>query len=180
MRIGPIATAQPPTCQMAPTLPACSRTARDPRPPAAVPKTPSGRSRPSRIDPSTITSPTPRSWTQVTPGVRQAIGLDLAGTIRNHSPPPGVAANNDRFTPELRVIPLFHGRVERIHVNVNDGAARRGRLHAREPQAVEPARPRLGAIPSSALITKAMCSSRSTPSSLLGRSMTCPFEASTA
>ena len=54
------------------------------RPRAAVHQRPSGRSRSPRIDPSTITSPTPGSSTQISPGVRGTIGPTPP---HNHSPP---------------------------------------------------------------------------------------------
>src|SRR5215211_3352476 len=69
---------------MAPNLPAGSRSFCDTRPPAAVNKRPSGRSRSPRIDPSTITSPAHGPWTQISPGAGGAIEPTLP---RNHSTP---------------------------------------------------------------------------------------------
>jgi hypothetical protein len=69
---------------MTASLPARSRNCRDSRPRAAVHQRPSGRSRSPRIDPSTITSPTPQSSTQISPGVRGTIGTTPP---HNHSPP---------------------------------------------------------------------------------------------
>src|SRR2546422_10302013 len=54
---------------------------------AATHERPSGRGRPTRIDPSTITSPTTRSRTQISPGVRGRIAT-TDPPPRNHSPPP--------------------------------------------------------------------------------------------
>jgi hypothetical protein len=62
------------------------------RPRAATRQRPSGRSRPQRIDPSTITSPTARSCTQISPGVRGRIGSSPTRPTRNHSPPLDSAA----------------------------------------------------------------------------------------
>src|SRR5215216_1543285 len=72
---------------MATQLAACSRNDDGSRPRAATHERPSGRSRPQRIDPSTITSPTTRSCTQISPGVRGRIGPVPAQPTRNHSPP---------------------------------------------------------------------------------------------
>jgi hypothetical protein len=48
---------------------------------------PSGRSRSSRIDPSTITSPTVLPSTQISPGVRGAIGPMPASRLHSRAPP---------------------------------------------------------------------------------------------
>jgi hypothetical protein len=82
MQTDPIARAKPIHSPMVLTLPAGSRT----RPEAAAHKRPSGRSRSLRIDPSIITSPTPRSRTQISPGVREAIGRTGPAPPHNHSP----------------------------------------------------------------------------------------------
>jgi hypothetical protein len=54
------------------------------RHPAATRQRPSGRSHSTRTDRSTITSPTTRSRTQISPGIH---GADQPTTERNHSPP---------------------------------------------------------------------------------------------
>jgi hypothetical protein len=72
---------------MTSTLPASSRRDCDTRPTAALHQRLSGRSRPSRIDPSTITSPATRPRTQISPGARGTIGPTAAAQPRNHSPP---------------------------------------------------------------------------------------------
>src|SRR6266702_3492220 len=64
----PIPPPQPARPQMAHTHAACSPNDDGSRPPAATHERPSGRGRPTRIDPSTITSPTTRSRTQISPG----------------------------------------------------------------------------------------------------------------
>jgi hypothetical protein len=69
---------------MTASLPASSRSCRDSRPWAAVHQRPSGRSRPPRIDPSTITSPATRPSTQISPGASGTIGTT---PLHNHSPP---------------------------------------------------------------------------------------------
>ena len=70
---------------MTANLPASSLSFRDSRPRAAVHQRPSGRSRPPRIDPSTITSPATRPSTQISPGARGTNGEPRPP--RNHSPP---------------------------------------------------------------------------------------------
>src|SRR5829696_6874765 len=66
------------------TLPASSRSYRGSRPPAATHQRPSGRSHSTRTDRSTITSPTTRSRTQISPGIH---GAEQDPIERNHSPP---------------------------------------------------------------------------------------------
>jgi hypothetical protein len=73
---------------MTPKLPASSHKCCDTRPPAAVPKRPSGRSRSPRIDRSTITSPATRPWTQISPGARGTTAPTASANPHNHSPPP--------------------------------------------------------------------------------------------
>ena len=70
---------------MTSTLPASSRSFRGSRPRAAAHQRPSGRSHSTRTDRSTITSPTPRSRTQISPGIH---GAQRLTTDHNHSPPP--------------------------------------------------------------------------------------------
>jgi transposase len=82
----PTRSAQAHHSQMTPSLPARSHSYRDSRPPAAVHQRPSGRSRPPRIDPSTITSPATRPSTQISPGARGTIG-PTATRLHNHPPP---------------------------------------------------------------------------------------------
>lgn len=65
-------------------LPAGSRMLDGSRPAAAAHKRQSGRSPSLRGDPSTIMSPASRSCTQISRGVRGAIGIT---PTRNHSPP---------------------------------------------------------------------------------------------
>jgi hypothetical protein len=72
---------------MTPKLPAGSHKSCDTRPPAAVPKRPSGRSRSPRIDRSTITSPATRPWTQISPGARGTTTPTATAELHNHSPP---------------------------------------------------------------------------------------------
>jgi hypothetical protein len=72
---------------MTPKLPASSHKCCDTRPPAAVPKRPSGRSRSPRIDRSTITSPATRPWTQISPGARGTTAPTTTAHPHNHSPP---------------------------------------------------------------------------------------------
>jgi hypothetical protein len=68
---------------MTSTLPASSRKCRGSRSPTATQHRPSGRSHSTRTDRSTITSPTTRSRTQISPGIH---GADQ-DPERNHSPP---------------------------------------------------------------------------------------------
>jgi hypothetical protein len=72
---------------MATTLPASSRNSRDPRPRAALQRGPSGRSRPPRNDPSTITSPAARPRTQISPGARRTITATKTTPHHQRSPP---------------------------------------------------------------------------------------------
>jgi hypothetical protein len=69
---------------MTSTLPASSLKCRGSRPPAVTQQRPSGRSHSTRNDRSTITSPTTRSRTQISPGIH---GADQPATEHNHSPP---------------------------------------------------------------------------------------------
>jgi hypothetical protein len=80
----PIRSATPTTSQMEPSLPVSSRGFCDTRPQAEIQQRTSGRRRSPRSDPSTITSPALRSSTQISPGIRGAIGPTPP---RNHSPP---------------------------------------------------------------------------------------------
>jgi hypothetical protein len=66
------------------TLPTSSRSCCGSRSRAAAHQRPSGRSHPTRTDPSTIPSPTTRSRTQIRPGIH---GARRHATERNHSPP---------------------------------------------------------------------------------------------
>src|SRR5262245_55942720 len=43
-------------------------------------------------------------------------------TGSRHHDTPAKAANNYRFPAQLRVVAHFHGRVERVHVHMQDGA----------------------------------------------------------
>jgi hypothetical protein len=72
---------------MTASLPAGSRKCCDTRPPAAVPKRSSGRSRSPRIDRSTITSPATRPRTQISPGARGTTTPTATAELHNHSPP---------------------------------------------------------------------------------------------
>jgi hypothetical protein len=72
---------------MAHTLAACSRNDDGSRLRAVTHRRPSGRSRPTRTDPSTITSPTIRSRTQISPGVRGGIAPPPDQPSRNRPPP---------------------------------------------------------------------------------------------
>jgi hypothetical protein len=65
-----IPSARPADSAMAQTPAAGSRNDDGSRPRAVTHRRPSGRSHPTRIDPSTITSPTTRSRTQISPAVR--------------------------------------------------------------------------------------------------------------
>src|SRR6266508_5578401 len=87
MRTDPIPSAKPARSPMAHTLAACSRNDDGSRPRAVTHRRPSGRSRPTRIDPSTITSPTVRSRTQISPGVRGGIAPSPHQSGGNRSPP---------------------------------------------------------------------------------------------
>jgi hypothetical protein len=69
---------------MTSTLPASSHKCCGSRPRTAAQQRPSGRSHSTRTDPSTITSPTTRSRTQIRPGIH---GADQNTHERNHSPP---------------------------------------------------------------------------------------------
>src|SRR6266566_2436123 len=82
----PIPPAQP-ARTMAHTFAACSRNDDGSRLRAATHRRPSGRGRPQRTDPSTITSPASRPRTQISPGVRGRIGQKNRRPARNHSPP---------------------------------------------------------------------------------------------
>src|SRR5262249_59209469 len=42
----------------------------------------------------------------------------IAGSC--HDPPSPRPANGDRLAPKSRIVALFHRRIERVHVNVND------------------------------------------------------------
>jgi hypothetical protein len=102
----PIVPAQP--APMAQTLVACSRNDEGSRPRAATHERPSGRSRSPRIDRSTITSPTTRSRTQISPGVRGATP-NTYQQPRNHSPPPTgstallqINRHGERSEPDFR------------------------------------------------------------------------------
>jgi hypothetical protein len=66
------------------TLPTSSRNCRGSRPRAAAHQRPSGRTHPTRTDPSTIPSPTTKSRTQICPGIHAA---RRHTTEHNHSPP---------------------------------------------------------------------------------------------
>ncbi len=67
------------------TLPASSRNCCGSRPEAVTHQRPSGRSHSTRTDRSTITSPTTRSRTQISPGIH---GADDQHPVENsHSPP---------------------------------------------------------------------------------------------
>jgi hypothetical protein len=66
-------------------LPAGSRSCRGSRPRAAAHQRTSGRSHSKWTDPSTITSPTARSRTQISPGIHGAARQTIH---HNHSPPP--------------------------------------------------------------------------------------------
>jgi hypothetical protein len=87
MRAKPIPQPQPARLQMAHPLAACSRHDDGSRLRAATHRRPSGRSRPTRIDPLTITSPTIRSCTQISSGVRGTDRPMCDRVTRNHSPP---------------------------------------------------------------------------------------------
>jgi hypothetical protein len=82
----PIPPAQP-ARTMAHTFAACSRNDDGSRLRAATHRRASGRGRPQRTDPSTITSPASRPRTQISPGVRGRIGQRNRRPARNHSPP---------------------------------------------------------------------------------------------
>src|SRR2546423_1517175 len=66
------------------TLPTSSRKCRGSHPRVEAHQRPSGRSHSTRTDRSTITSPTTRSRTQISPGIHGAIDDP---TEHNHSPP---------------------------------------------------------------------------------------------
>jgi len=67
------------------TLPASSRSCCGSHPRVAAHQRPSGRSHSTRTDRSTITSPTTRSRTQISPGIH---GATQHPNNHNHSPPP--------------------------------------------------------------------------------------------
>ena len=50
-------------------------------------------------------------------------GTGLVRGRGDHASPFGIAADYDGPSPEARVVPLLHGGVERVHVDVNDLAA---------------------------------------------------------
>jgi hypothetical protein len=94
------------TPSMAANLQASSRSFRDSRPPAVVHQRPSGRSRPPRNDPSTITSPAQGPSTQISPGIR---GTNRSNSdLHNHSPPndltetPIQISDSDRVRAQCR------------------------------------------------------------------------------
>src|SRR5205807_7707967 len=70
--------------KMAPKLPTSSLSFRGSHASVAAQQRPSGRSRSTRNDRSTITSPTIRSRTQISPGIQ---GASHDPTNRNQSPP---------------------------------------------------------------------------------------------
>jgi hypothetical protein len=83
---------------MAPTLPASSRSYRGSRPRTVAHQRPSGRSHSTRTDRSTITSPTTRSRTQISPGIH---GADHPATEHNHSPPQHLTGGPVQIKPRV-------------------------------------------------------------------------------
>src|SRR5712691_8705368 len=84
----PIPPVQPPACRwptpLRPAPPMTTAPAYGRRPTEDR----AAANRPARIDPSTITSPTNRSRTQISSGARGRIGYPLDQLPRSHSPPP--------------------------------------------------------------------------------------------
>jgi hypothetical protein len=123
----PIASAQAHKSQMRPSRPAGSQKCCDTRPPAAVPKRPSGRSRSPRIDRSTITSPASRPRTQIRPGARGTTAPTATAEPHNHSPP--------TLTTAPVQIGSTHGARSCLSLLSIQAAGARARLGRRRPDA---------------------------------------------
>ena len=69
-----------------------------------------------------------------------AEGARLVAGRRHHAAPLGPAADRDRLAPQLGPIALFDGRVERVHVDVDDAAHGKKNTEDRRQRTERPSR----------------------------------------